>query len=350
MLEKISSKKYKKNWAGNFGMPLASSLAYHYSEILKKDFGVGLPYFVIVIEKGYGTCYFEIESFHAFGENIAHGVRNGELDIEEMSLRLKKEADVVFSLTEEARMGNFSQELFVKYVETLYSYSSAHRFVKNIVDYLSPQELERYFKILEDARLYSEPAYTFLEEFTQLQSKYISAETKLAYEQVHALSRDEILTYWESRILPGTETLTTRFNKAAIVSLDSEIEIVIKNVSDIEDALTHVEIQKEFSGTIAYKGVVQGTVRVILDPNKEYFFNQGDILVADMTRPEYIPIIQKSSAIVTDAGGMLCHAAISAREFKIPCVVGTEVATKSLKDGDLVEVDADKGIIKILNK
>ena len=69
-----------------------------------------------------------------------------------------------------------------------------------------------------------------------------------------------------------------------------------------------------------------------------------------MTRPEFIPLIRKAAAIVTDAGGILCHAAIVAREMKKPCIVGTKVATKAFKDGDLVEVDANKGVVKILKR
>jgi pyruvate,water dikinase len=64
-----------------------------------------------------------------------------------------------------------------------------------------------------------------------------------------------------------------------------------------------------------------------------------------MTQPNIVDIAQRASAIITDEGGMLCHAAIISREFGIPCVVGTHKATKILKDGDMVEVDATKGIV-----
>ena len=72
----------------------------------------------------------------------------------------------------------------------------------------------------------------------------------------------------------------------------------------------------------------------------------GDILVAKMTRPDYVPAMRRAAAIVTNEGGMTCHAAIVSRELGIPCIVGTKIATKVLKDGDLVEVDAEKGIVK----
>ena len=69
-----------------------------------------------------------------------------------------------------------------------------------------------------------------------------------------------------------------------------------------------------------------------------------------MTRPEFLPLMKKAVAFITDAGGILSHAAIMARELEKPCIIGTRIASKILKDGDLVEVDADKGIVKILNK
>jgi pyruvate,water dikinase len=67
-----------------------------------------------------------------------------------------------------------------------------------------------------------------------------------------------------------------------------------------------------------------------------------------MTRPDYLPAMQKASAFVTDEGGITCHAAIIAREMKKPCIIGTKIASKIIKDGDMVEVDADKGVVRIL--
>ncbi len=65
-----------------------------------------------------------------------------------------------------------------------------------------------------------------------------------------------------------------------------------------------------------------------------------------MTHPDDGPLISKAAAVVTDEGGVLCHAAIVARELKKPCIIGTKIATKVLKDGDTVEVDAEKGIVR----
>ena len=69
-----------------------------------------------------------------------------------------------------------------------------------------------------------------------------------------------------------------------------------------------------------------------------------------MTRPEYLPVMHLAAAFVTDEGGIASHAAIVAREMKKPCIIGTKIATQVLKDGDLVEVDAEKGIVTVLER
>ena len=78
--------------------------------------------------------------------------------------------------------------------------------------------------------------------------------------------------------------------------------------------------------------------------------NKNEILVTGMTNPQMVPFIKKASAIITDEGGITCHASIISREMKKPCITGTKNATQVLKNGDLVEVDANKGIVKILKR
>jgi len=101
-------------------------------------------------------------------------------------------------------------------------------------------------------------------------------------------------------------------------------------------------------GVVAYPGRVTGRVQVILSGQKINNFKVGRILVALMTSPDYILALKRAKAIVTDDGGLTCHAAIVARELKKPCIVGTRNATRLLKDGDLVEVDASQGIVRVI--
>lgn len=97
---------------------------------------------------------------------------------------------------------------------------------------------------------------------------------------------------------------------------------------------------------VSVGAAVRGRVRIMLSTRDMSKFKTGEILVAPMTSPDYVPIMRKAKAIVTDVGGLMSHAAVVSRELKIPCIVGTKIATKVFKDGDWVEVDAGKGIVK----
>ena len=106
---------------------------------------------------------------------------------------------------------------------------------------------------------------------------------------------------------------------------------------------------KEIRGIVASKGKARGVARVILQPNKAMSMKKGDILVTTMTSPEFTFAIEKAAAIVTDEGGITCHAAIISREKGIPCVIATKEATRLIHSGALIEVDADNGVVRILN-
>ena len=98
-------------------------------------------------------------------------------------------------------------------------------------------------------------------------------------------------------------------------------------------------------GLGAAPGVGHGEVRVISELADGDDLKEGDVLVTHMTAPDWVPLMRRSAAIVTDSGGMTCHAAIVSRELGIPCVVGTGDATTKLRDGELVTVDATHGVV-----
>jgi pyruvate, water dikinase len=105
------------------------------------------------------------------------------------------------------------------------------------------------------------------------------------------------------------------------------------------------EAKELIRGLGASPGRGSGEVRVLTSPDKDEGFETGDVLVAEMTTPDWVPLMQKASAIVTDGGGMTCHAAIVSREMGLPCIVGTRNATKILKDKMLVTVDGTHGVV-----
>jgi len=108
--------------------------------------------------------------------------------------------------------------------------------------------------------------------------------------------------------------------------------------------------QEEIKGMVASKGIsgnktIKGFVRIVFHPEKDDF-SEGEILVTPMTRVEFVPLMRRAKAIITDEGGVACHAAIVSRELGIPCIIGTRNASKMLKNGDLVEIDVEKGIVR----
>ena len=143
-----------------------------------------------------------------------------------------------------------------------------------------------------------------------------------------------------------------------LVEFDGTISLELVDYDKAKQQFTEFYIQSNISGNkdneikgqVGSPGKIQGKVCVILNADKANHFKGGDVLVTGMTRPEFVPLMKKSSAIITDEGGITCHAAIIARELKKPCIIGTKIATQVLHDGDLVEVDADKGIVKIIKK
>jgi pyruvate,water dikinase len=106
---------------------------------------------------------------------------------------------------------------------------------------------------------------------------------------------------------------------------------------------------KEITGQAASKGLVRGHVKICLFSQEINKIKKGDILVTNMTTPDFVPGMRLAAAIITDEGGITSHAAIVARELNKPCIIGTKIASKVFHDGDLVEVDANKGTIKKLS-
>jgi len=99
------------------------------------------------------------------------------------------------------------------------------------------------------------------------------------------------------------------------------------------------------NGMGAAPGLVAGVVRILHDPSEAHLLQAGEILVAQMTTPDWVPVIRRAGALVTDSGGMTCHAAIVSRELGVPCIVGTRRATEVLHDGMTVTIDAGRGAV-----
>jgi phosphohistidine swiveling domain-containing protein len=166
------------------------------------------------------------------------------------------------------------------------------------------------------------------------------------------LTLAELRQYLDKKILP--KDLNTRETWALLV-INKKAKIFWNKKAD---QIYHEEILKykkvlhvsELKGQSVYKGKIMGKVFVALNERQFKKIPKGSILVCSMTRYHIVPFLKKISALVTEKGGITCHAAIIARELKVPTVIGTEHATDVFKTGDLVEVDAERGIVRLVKK
>ncbi len=141
-------------------------------------------------------------------------------------------------------------------------------------------------------------------------------------------------------------TVVVYVNGSEIVRTGARVRQAEKVIAGNGNAAVYDEVR----GVCASVGRVQGTAKVIRQASDLPKMKYGDVLVSPMTRPELVPAMKLAAAVVTDEGGATCHAAIISRELGLPCVVGTRIATKALNDGDVVEVNANHGVVKIIKR
>ncbi len=165
----------------------------------------------------------------------------------------------------------------------------------------------------------------------------------------------EMIDFLEKGKLLAKHILTKRKEGWGIIAESGFIEVV----SGREEVLEMMErfqigmlpiippVHTIIKGNPACQGNVIGSVKIVKNKKDFSKIKQGDILITHMTTPDFVPLLKKIIGIITDEGGVTCHAAIISREYGIPCIVGTENATQVIQDGDQVELNAYTGIVKI---
>lgn len=172
----------------------------------------------------------------------------------------------------------------------------------------------------------------------------------VSYDELIFLTPEEIINCLGLASRPDKAAIKRR-EKDFCIFLNKDKEVVVDDSTGINWFKANFlkadsKFSGEIKGIIASKGVGKGVVKVFLVPKNLEKMKDGDVLVTTMTTPDFVPLMKKAIAIVTDVGGLLSHAALISREMKRPCIIGTKIATKVLKDGDLVEVDANKGVVR----
>jgi phosphohistidine swiveling domain-containing protein len=196
--------------------------------------------------------------------------------------------------------------------------------------------------------------YIFANELIPAYSRFSSYSAK----QLESCLPDELFTILDGSSLPDKEMLENRYQHCTTGVMNGEL-VLWTNDDISRNLLPLIPIldlnTEKISGQTAMKGKVTGVCHIVNWEDENIITNVDKlpdklVIVAGQTRPQLMPLIKSAIAIITDEGGLLSHAAIVSRELKTPCIIGTKHATKILKNGDLVEVDADNGIVKILER
>jgi len=197
------------------------------------------------------------------------------------------------------------------------------------------------------AEVCSMASYVFYENFPKVIEKF-----GLNYEMAIWMTPQEFLESLKAKKSQiSKEALKARKKSYGIVSRKGDFFVVVGK--EINKYFSYSKLSKITSkiirGNVACSGVIRGRVKKISSPDELGKVKRGDVFVASETTPDYVFALKLAGAIIADNGGITSHAAIISRELNIPCIVGTKIATEVLEDGDLVEVDANNGIIKIIN-
>lgn len=180
----------------------------------------------------------------------------------------------------------------------------------------------------------------------------LEKKTGINYDYLSYLMHEEVEGVLEGEV--NTATLKRRREEGFFVAVTQEgishmVGEKAQNLNRDFQELIKEDDADILEGTSASPGRASGKTRIVMSQDQFDSFNEGDILVTGMTRPEFVPLMKKAAAIVTDEGGITSHAAIVSREISTPCVIGTQNATQVLEDGDKVEVDAEEGVVKLID-
>ncbi|MFZ2310238.1 MAG: PEP/pyruvate-binding domain-containing protein [Patescibacteria group bacterium] len=347
------SSDWQKYWGLRFSFFAASILADYYSEKLEDEHKKKFNNVIIISKDSYSYCFLkESERTILANEFINKFIKNDSADF--VYSEMKKIADLL-SVYCKKMLEKIDISRLPEFIACFAKYTGGYHIIpRHIIDYSKKDKVDDLIDKLKEIRLYTEQLPIVAEGVLIKYLDVIAKEEGCELDLVKLITYNELLNYCATKQLPTLNELEKRRNGVALVinrdgkflTTDEDIIFKLEKIN-----IDNQEIyQNEIVGEKAYGGCITGTARIVFDPANVKIFNKGDVLFTGMTRPEYMQLMDKSSAIVTDAGGLLCHAAIIARELKRPCIIGTKIATQIIKDGDEVEVDANNGVVRILKK
>ena len=255
-----------------------------------------------------------------------------------------KKQEIFLKLTSNEKNTEDLDEVKVRILKELNANEEIYNFIF-AVSKLSPLRLELKDKFIDSVKR----IFPLLME--------IALRNGLSEEELFLTDFSELQDIFNGKPKPTKEIYLERSKGYGVLEKEGKKEIIVgKDFEDLDNCIHGLIIKKdikEIHGRVAMNGKVIGRVKKLINHDHEWptflkTFEKGDILVTGMTQPNMTILADKIAAIITDEGGITCHAAVISREFGIPCIVGTKISTKVLENNDLIEVNADEGIIRII--
>lgn len=338
-----------RRWSGKLSLTYCSFNGAQFHGALRARFGLGIPEAVFTYRDGVASGIVNKRLNDRFGEHLVGLAGKDQSFITSLARELRERADEFTALFSVDPSLNW----WARFKHSFDRFFAVQIGVNTIVNYLPPDfpgHAER-MEELRSARLYAEKVFDQANACLVRVGRKILQDRTLPEELAPALLVGDLDAHFEGGATADEGELRRRYAACALLYEDGAFRVVCGGeVDELEGRLFALPPDGELRGTCAQPGKVRGMVRVVHDPFSPGEFNQGDILVSGMTRPDFVPLMKKAGAIVTDAGGVLCHAAIVSRELGTPCVIGTQTATRVLRSGDLVEVDAAEGVVRKLSR
>lgn len=349
VVKKIRMIDWEKRWMLT-QIPVANALILGtgYYKLLQKDFGKNLHQNFFVFSRSRCVCYQSKKANIAFGEHIAQTCFANEKQTRSFVAGVAKVGEVLWRIAKMRDRSTLDLGTYRSVEKLTLEWFSGYVAILRGANYLSPKRQDAILPILNAYRTQTEELYPDVCEWFERHLARIAQKEKISSHTLRLLSVDECVAYLSDGTLPSMQSLKSRYPMHGYFFERGKGVLLSKG--DVERFERMVDEQERgdspmIKGAVAYPGRITGIVRIVRDPRSVGVFRAGDILVTEMTHPEFVPLMKKAGAIVTDAGGILCHAAIVSRELKKPCVIGTQRATRMFKTGDRVHVDANNGTV-----
>lgn len=223
---------------------------------------------------------------------------------------------------------------------------------------ISKQDLQIFvdFGLALDARNEAEYVVSFAGFFVRSLYEEISKRLKISMTDLRKLYETDVTACLEGKT-DVQEVLKLKGNIVAFgydESMENRIDyssVEARALFELmEKTVLNAQGNDEFKGVCASTGTAIGIARIVHSPAENSKVLEGDILITHATTVDYLPAMKKAAAIITEVGGLTCHAAVVSREFKIPCVVALKNAMTNFKDGDKIEVMADHGTVTVVKR